>query len=427
MEQFFCSDEEVFEAVLGDVERQEGCLNLIASENYASEAVLAALANPINNKYAEGYPGRRYYGGCEFVDVIERLAIERVKELFGAEYANVQPHAGVQANMAVYFATLELGDTILAPKLSHGGHLSHGSPVSFSGKLYNVVRYGVRQDTETVDFDQVATLARENKPKLIICGYSAYPRTIDFARFHEIADEVSAHLIADIAHISGLVAAGVHPSPVPHAHFVTSTTHKTLRGPRGAFILCREEFSKEIDRGVFPITQGGPFEHCIAAKAVCFKEAAGEAFRQDQVQTVANSSALAEELIRHGFRLVAGGSDNHLILVDVGKRDISGRDAEDWLRRASIIVNRNAIPFDERPPMEASGIRIGTPCLTTRGMKEDEMRVVGRLLACVLNDPSEKSVGRARAEVSDLCSLFPIYHERLEAMRAFQLGTTGLS
>jgi len=420
------TDAEIFEAILADIERQNLYLNLIASENYTNPAVLAALANPMQNKYAEGYPGRRYYGGCDFVDIAERLAIERAKQLFGADHANVQPHSGVQANMAVYFACLSPGDVILGPALAHGGHLSHGAPVTASGKLYRVVQYGVRRDTETIDFDQVRQLAKEHKPKLIICGYSAYSRTVEFDKFREIADEVGALLMADIAHISGLVAAGAHPSPVPYCEFVTTTTHKTLRGPRGALILCKSEWAQAIDKAVFPGTQGGPFMHVIAAKAVCFKEAMTEEFRRDQFQTVTNARTLADELQRQGFRIVSGGTDNHLMLVDLRpfNPDLTGADAEKLLQRAHIIVNKNAIPFDERPPMKASGIRIGTPACTTRGMREDEMKQIARWIAQVLKDPTDETIERVKNEVIELCQQFPVYPDLWETMKALKLGAT---
>jgi glycine hydroxymethyltransferase len=420
------TDAEIFEAILADIERQNLYLNLIASENYTSPAVLAALANPMQNKYAEGYPGRRYYGGCDFVDIAEKLAIERAKQLFGADHANVQPHAGVQANMGVYFACLSPGDVILGPALAHGGHLSHGAPVTASGKLYRVVQYGVCRDTETIDFDQVRQLAKEHKPKLIICGYSAYSRTVEFDKFREIADEVGALLMADIAHIAGLVAAGAHPSPVPYCEFVTTTTHKTLRGPRGALILCKSEWAQAIDKAVFPGTQGGPFMHVIAAKAVCFKEAMTEEFRRDQFQTVANARTLADELQRQGFRIVSGGTDNHLMLVDLRpfNPDLTGADAEKLLQRAHIIVNKNAIPFDERPPMKASGIRIGTPACTTRGMREDEMKQIARWIAQVLKDPTDETIERVKNEVIELCQQFPVYPDLWDTMKALKLGAT---
>lgn len=424
-ETLFETDPEIFEAIVADIERQNIYINLIASENYTSPAVLATLANPMQNKYAEGYPGRRYYGGCDFVDIAEQLAIERAKQLFGADHANVQPHAGVQANMAVYFACLSPGDIILGPALAHGGHLSHGAPVTASGKLYRVVQYGVHKDTETIDFDQVRQLAKEHKPKLIICGYSAYSRTVEFDKFREIADEVGALLMADIAHIAGLVAAGAHPSPVPYSEFVTTTTHKTLRGPRGALILCKAEWAQAIDKAVFPGSQGGPFMHVIAAKAVCFKEAMTEKFKRDQFQTIANAKALAEELQRQGFRIVSGGTDNHLMLVDLRpfNPNLTGADAEKLLQRAHIIVNKNAIPFDERPPMKASGIRIGTPACTTRGMREDEMRQIGRWISQVLRDPTDETIERVKGEVAELCQQFPVYSDLWETMKELKVST----
>lgn len=416
------TDPEIFEAIVADIERQNLYLNLIASENYTSPSVLAALANPMQNKYAEGYPSRRYYGGCDFVDIAEQLAIERAKQLFNADHANVQPHAGVQANMAVYFACLQPGDVILGPALAHGGHLSHGAPVTAVGKLYRVVQYGVRKDTETIDFEQVLQLAREHKPKLIICGYSAYSRIVEFDKFREIADEVGALLMADIAHIAGLVAAGAHLSPVPYAEFVTTTTHKTLRGPRGALILCKSEWAQAIDKSVFPGSQGGPFMHVIAAKAVCFKEAMSEEFKRDQFQTVANAKALAEELQRQGFRIVSGGTDNHLMLVDLRpfNPNLTGADAEKLLQKAHIIVNKNAIPFDERPPMKASGIRIGTPACTTRGMMEEEMKLIGRWIAQVLRDPTDEAIKQVKDQVIELCQQFPVYSDLWEGMKALR-------
>ena len=411
------TDPEVFTAVLNDVERQNNSLNLIASENYASEAVLEVCGQPMSNKYAEGYPGKRFYAGCEYVDRVERLAIERTKQLFDAEHVNVQPHSGTQANMAVYFAALRPGDTILSMSLSHGGHLSHGARANFSGQLYNVLHYGVRRDTETIDFDQVAHLAREHKPKLIITGYSAYSRIIDFAKFREICDEVGAYLLADIAHIAGLVAADVHPSPVPYAEFVTMTTHKTLRGPRGAVILCQSRWAEAIDRAVFPFAQGGPLMHIIAAKAVCMREAMTQRFRDDQRQTVENARVLAEELARDGLRVVSGGTDNHMLLVDLRPFGITGKDAEAWLSEAGIIVNKNAIPFDERSPVVASGIRIGTASVTTRGMKTEEMRMIARLILRVLREPTERVLRQVRGQVIELCHQFPVYQEWLERMR----------
>jgi len=407
-------DPEIFKVLYEETKRQADHLELIASENFAFEAVLEAMGSVLTNKYAEGYPGKRYYGGCEVVDKAEDLARERAKQLFGAEHANVQPHSGTQANMAVYFAVLQPGDTILSMELSHGGHLSHGSPVSFSGKLYNVVFYGVRKDDETIDFDQVAKLAREHRPKIIVTGYSAYPRVIDFAKFREIADEVDAYLMADIAHIAGLVAAGVHPSPVPHAHFVTSTTHKTLRGPRGGFILTTSDLAKIVDKAVFPGIQGGPLMHVIAAKAVAFKLAMSEDFREYSRQIVKNARALGEALKERGLRLVTDGTDNHLLLVDLRNLGITGKVAENVLGEAGITVNKNTIPFDPQKPWITSGIRIGVPALTTRGMKEEEMKYIGGLISDVLKDPDNEELKRkVKSEVEELCESFPLYRERL--------------
>lgn len=415
------TDPQVFEAILREMERQNEVLNLIASENYASEAVLLACGQPMSNKYAEGYPESRYYAGCEYVDEVEKLAIERAKQLFGAEHANVQPHSGTQANMAVYFATLKPGDVILSMRLDHGGHLSHGAKVNFSGQLFKVVHYGVRRDTETIDYDDVARKAREFKPKLIITGYSSYPRAIDFAAFREICDDVGAYLLADIAHIAGLVAAGVHPSPLPHAQFVTLTTHKTLRGPRGGLILCGREFAESIDRAVFPLVQGGPMMHIIAAKAVCLKEAMTQRFKDEQRQTVENAKALAEELQRQGFKLVSGGTDNHIVLVDLRPLSITGMDAERWLSEAGIIVNRNSIPFDEQPPNITSGIRIGTAAVTTRGMRVEHMQLIGKWIAKVLREPTKTVIESVRLQVRELCTSFPVYAGWIEVMRKASL------
>jgi len=420
LKDLFNSDPEIFEAIYKEVKRQHENLELIASENFVSQAVLSSLGTPLTNKYAEGYPGKRYYGGCEFVDVAEELARERAKKLFNAEHANVQPHSGTQANMSVYFAVLEPGDTILSMELSHGGHLSHGSPVSFSGKLYNIVYYGVKKDTETIDFDMVRDLARKHKPKLIVTGYSAYPRKIDFEKFREIADEVGAYLMADIAHIAGLVATGFHPSPVETADFVTSTTHKTLRGPRGAFILTKEKYKKIIDKAVFPGTQGGPLMHVIASKAVCFKEAMSEEFKVYQEQIVKNARTLADTLKEEGARLVSGGTDNHLMLVDLRPFKITGKKAEKLLGSVNITVNKNTIPFDPEKPFVASGIRLGTPALTTRGMKEEEMRVVGKLIARVLKNPENESIlNEVKKEVLSLCERFPLYAELRREMEVY--------
>ncbi|MBI3465269.1 MAG: serine hydroxymethyltransferase [Planctomycetes bacterium] len=403
-------DPELWRAIEGERARQRNGLELIASENYTSPAVLAAMGTVLTNKYAEGYPGRRYYGGCEFVDQVEQLAIDRAKQLFGAEHANVQPHAGSQANMAVYFACLEPGDTILAMNLAHGGHLTHGSPVNFSGKIYRVVPYGVRRDTERIDYDQVAALAREHKPKLVLAGHSSYPRQVDFGRFAEIARDVGAVFVVDMAHFAGLVAGGCHDSPVPHAEFVTSTTHKTLRGPRSGFVLCRQDWAKKLDSTVFPGMQGGPLMHTIAAKAVCFREALEPSFRAYAAQIVANARTLAEELARAGLRLISGGTDNHLTSVDVtAKAALTGKIAEQALERAGITVNKNMIPFDPRKPMDPSGIRIGTPAITTRGMKEPEMKQIGDWIARVLASPDDRSVQeQVRSAVRELCQHFPV-------------------
>lgn len=405
-------DPEVADAILRDVERQQTRINLIASENYASRAVLEAQGSVLTNKYAEGYPGHRYYGGCEFVDVVERLAVERAKALFGAEHVNVQPHSGSQANFAAYFAVLQPGDRILAMNLAHGGHLTHGSPVNFSGQLFRVVAYGVDAKTEMLDYDQIASLAREHRPRMILAGASAYPRHYDFPRLREIADEVGAYLLVDMAHFAGLVAGRVHPDPVPYAHLVTSTTHKTLRGPRSGMILCKAELAKAVDRAVFPFAQGGPLMHVVAAKAVCFQEAATPAFREYAAQVVRNARTLGEELLHHGFHLVSGGTDNHLLLVDLRNRGVTGKVAEEALGEAHIVVNKNMVPFDPQKPTVTSGIRVGTAAVTTRGMKEDEMRQIGRWIAQVLNSPGDPAVkARVRSEVRELCAQFPIYAE----------------
>lgn len=402
------ADPEVWAAVAGERRRQQQGLEMIASENYASPAVLTAQGSVLTNKYAEGYPGRRYYGGCEFVDVVEQLAIERLLKLFGAERANVQPHSGAQANMTVMFACLQPQDTILAMDLAHGGHLTHGMRLNFSGKLYRVVSYGVAKETERIDFDQVAKLAREHKPKLVIAGASAYPREIDFAPFASICREVGALLMVDMAHIAGLVAAEQHGSPVPFADFVTSTTHKTLRGPRGGFVLCKQEWGQKINQSVFPGIQGGPLMHVIAAKAVAFGEALRPEFRAYAAQTVANARTLAHELAGQGFRVVSGGTDNHLLLVDVASRGVTGKTAEQALDAAGITVNKNMIPFDTRPPLDPSGIRVGTPALTTRGMREPEMRAVALWMCQVLADPADKGVQeRVRGQVRELGQQFP--------------------
>jgi glycine hydroxymethyltransferase len=407
-------DPEVARAIDREVHRQAEGLELIASENFTSEAVLEATSSVFTNKYAEGYPGRRYYGGCEFVDVVERLAIERAKELFGAEHANVQPHSGTQANMAVYIAVLEPGDTFMGMNLAHGGHLSHGHPLNFSGRFYKVVPYGVRQDDERIDYDEMARLARENRPKLIMVGASAYPRFIDFARIRTIADEVGAVVVTDMAHISGLIAGGAHPSPIEDSDFVTSTTHKTLRGPRAGFVLCKEKFAKDLNRITFPGIQGGPLVHVVAAKAVCFKEAMTPEFKAYAGQVVANARVLAETLIGEGLRLVSGGTDNHLMLVDVGAMGVTGKEAEEALGKAGITVNKNAIPFDSRPPLVASGVRIGTPAVTTRGMKEEEMKLIGGWIAQAIRERENESALEGIAEeVKELCSSFDLYPRRL--------------
>ncbi|UOD34065.1 serine hydroxymethyltransferase [Deferribacteraceae bacterium V6Fe1] len=407
-------DREVYDALQKELERQETHLELIASENFVSPAVLEAQGSVLTNKYAEGYPSKRYYGGCEFVDIAEDLAIKRAKELFGADHANVQPHSGSQANMAVYFSVLKPGDTILGMNLSHGGHLTHGSPVNFSGKFFNVIPYGVNQETETIDYDEVERLAITNKPKMIVVGASAYPREINFKEFRRIADKVGAYVMVDMAHIAGLVAAGVHPNPVPYAEFVTTTTHKTLRGPRGGMILCKEEFAKAINSNIFPGIQGGPLMHVIAAKAVAFKEALSDEFKEYQKQIVKNAKALADKLTQRGYRLVSGGTDNHLMLVDLTKQDITGKDAENALGLANITVNKNTIPFETRSPFVTSGIRIGTPALTSRGMKETEMQLVGEMIADVLdNIGSDEVINKTKQRVLDLCANFPLYKGKL--------------
>ena len=404
------ADPEIFEAIAGERQRQNQAIELIASENFVSQAVLEAAGSVMTNKYAEGYPGRRYYGGCEYVDVAERLAIGRAKELFGAEHVNVQPHSGTQANMAVYFSCLEPGDTLMGMDLSSGGHLTHGHPLSYSGRDFDVVAYGVDRETEVIDYEEVQRLAAGQRPKLIVCGASAYSREIDFERFRSIADGVGALLMADIAHIAGLVAAGLHASPLPHCDFVTTTTHKTLRGPRGGMVLCKEQFAKQLDRAVFPGIQGGPLMHIIAAKAVALREALGESFKLYQGQLVRNASAMADRLAQHDFRIVAGGTDNHLFLLDVSVAGLTGKQAQVALEAAGITVNKNTIPFDPKPPLVASGIRIGTPAVTSREMKESEMSVIADLIAEVLRQPEEETVQhKVRAEVQDLCTRFPLY------------------
>ena len=404
------SDPEVAAAVRHEVARQNDGLELLASENFVSRAVLEAAGSVLTNKYAEGYPGKRYYGGCEFVDVVERAAIARAKALFGAEHANVQPHSGAQANMAVYMTLLKPGDTVLGMNLAHGGHLTHGHPLNFSGQLYSIVPYGVRSDDERIDYDELDRLADEHRPKMIIVGASAYPRVIEFARIRLAADRIGAKMFTDMAHIAGLVAGGVHPSPVPYSDFVSTTTHKTLRGPRGGMVLCREAYAKDLDRSVFPGVQGGPLMHIIAAKAVCLKEASELPFVAYQRQTVANAACLARVLSESGFRLVSGGTDNHLILVDVFSRGITGKVAEAALGKAGITVNKNAIPFDRNPPMTASGVRIGTPAVTSRGLREPEMEVVGEFIARALKTPDDDgALAMVRTEVEQLCRKFPLY------------------
>jgi len=403
------SDPELAEAIQDEAQRQVNKIELIASENYVSAAVLEALGSVLTNKYAEGYPGHRYYGGCEYVDIVERLAIERAKKLFGAEHANVQPHAGSQANMAVYFAVLKPGDRILGMSLAHGGHLTHGSPVNFSGKLFEVHGYGVSRDTETLDYEALAQQARQVQPKMIVCGASAYPRISHFARLREIADEVGAYLMADIAHIAGLVAGGLHPSPVPHCDFVTSTTHKTLRGPRGGLILCTQEHAKAIDKSIFPGMQGGPLMHCIAAKAAAFGEALQPEFRFYLENIVDNAKTLAGRLQAEGLRLVSGGTDNHMMLVDVGAAGVTGKAAEEGLDDVGITVNKNAIPFDARRPRVTSGIRIGTPAVTTRGFGSQEMEEIGDLIAAVVHNlDDEATAQRVRERVAEICERFPV-------------------
>jgi glycine hydroxymethyltransferase len=414
MENLARTDPEVAEAIRNETERQGRQLEMIASENFVSEAVLEALGTVLTNKYAEGYPGRRYYGGCEFVDVAESLAIARAKQLFGADHANVQPHSGAQANTAVYMAALKPGDTILGMNLSHGGHLTHGHPLNFSGKYFGVAAYGVRQEDERIDYDDLRRLVVERQPRLVIVGASAYPRTIDFLAVRAAADAAGAPVMADIAHIAGLVAAGLHPSPVPHCEFVTTTTHKTLRGPRGGMILCREAWAKEVDKAVFPGVQGGPLMHAIAAKAVAFKEALAPEWKAYQKQVVANAAALAAALQGEGYRLVSGGTDTHLMLVDVFAKGITGKVAEKALDKAGITANKNTIPFDTNSPMVASGIRLGTPALTTRGMKEAEMAEVGKLVARALHAvENETALADVKRDVLKLCERFPLYAARL--------------
>lgn len=411
------ADPQVSEAIDNEVRRQTDGLELIASENFVSEAVLQAMGTVFTNKYAEGYPGKRYYGGCEFADVVENLAIERAKQIFGADHVNVQPHSGAQANMAVLLTALDHGDTILGMNLSHGGHLTHGHPLNFSGINYKVADYGVSKDTEMIDYDELQRKAEESRPKMIICGASAYPRIIDFARIGEIAQSVGAKLMADIAHIAGLVATGLHPSPVPYCDFVTTTTHKTLRGPRGGMSMCKEEFAKDLDRSVFPGVQGGPLVHVIAAKAVSFGEALKPDFKAYQQQILANAQVLASTLMESGLRIVSGGTDNHLLLVDVYQdgKGITGKEAEKALDEVHITVNKNTIPFDTQKPFVASGIRLGTPALTTRGMKEEEMKAIGTMIAAIVNEPGSDEVKtKVKQQVAEITARFPMYSERLK-------------
>jgi glycine hydroxymethyltransferase len=405
-------DPEVYRAIRQELDKQRGHLELIPSENRVSLAVLEALANPMQNNYAEGYPGRRYYGGCEFVDIVERLAIERAKRLFDCDHVNVQPHSGVPANLAAYVGLAEMGDTIMGLALSHGGHLSHGHKASFSGQCFNVVQYTVDRESERIDYDEVLELARDARPRIIVSGASAYSRTIDFARFRAICDEVGAYHVADISHIAGLVTAGLHPSPIPYADVVTTTTHKTLRGPRGAIILCKKEHARAIDRAVFPGTQGGPHMHTIAAKAVCFQEALSEEFRGYQRQIVANAQAMADELTQLGYRLVSGGTDNHLMLIDLRNKHMTGKVAEEILDRVHITVNKNMIPYDPETPAITSGIRLGTPTVTTEGMKETEMQQIARLIDTALSHPNDGPAQDAvRARVHELTKTFPVYED----------------
>ncbi|MBN2644748.1 MAG: serine hydroxymethyltransferase [Desulfuromonadaceae bacterium] len=408
-------DPEIFQSIRQETERQEYNLEFIASENFVSERVLEAQGSVLTNKYAEGYPGKRYYGGCEVVDVAEQLAIDRAKQLFGADHANVQPHSGSQANMAVYFSACQPGDTVLGMNLAHGGHLTHGSPVNFSGKLYNIVPYGVKRETGTIDYDEVESLAVAHQPKLIVVGASAYPRAIDFEAFRRIADRVGAPVMVDMAHIAGLVATGEHANPVPYAEFVTTTTHKTLRGPRGGMILCREEWAKKINSNIFPGCQGGPLMHVIAAKAVAFKEALSEDFKTYAHQVVLNAKALADGLLARGYNLVSGGTDNHLILVDLSGSELTGKAAEEALGKAGITVNKNAVPFDTRSPFVTSGFRIGTPATTTRGLKEEQMKQVAEWIDRALTQhEDEQALATICGEVRELCQQFPLYAHRLK-------------
>jgi len=418
-------DPEIASAIHHELERQSTGIELIPSENFVSEAVLEAMGSVMANKYAEGYGEKRYYGGCEYVNQAEQLAIDRAKQLFGAEHANVQPHSGAQANMTVYLATLKPGDTVLGMSLAHGGHLTHGHPLNFSGLTYKFVAYGVTKETETIDYDELARLADEHKPKMVVVGASAYSRVIDFKRMGEIARSVGAMLFVDMAHIAGLIAAGIHPNPVPHADIVTTTTHKTLRGPRGGMILCREKYAKDIDRALFPGVQGGPLMHIVAAKAVCFKEALEPSFREYQKQVVANAKALAASVSKHGYRIVSGGTDNHLFLVEIHSHGLVGSIAQPAFDRAGITINKNSIPFDPLPPMKAGGIRVGTPAVTTRGMKEAEMEIIGGWIAEMLKNLGDAATEqRIRKQVEALASKFPLYTKRPEGGKASSAGST---
>ena len=411
------ADPEIYASIMREARRQHEGLELIASENFTSLAVMEAMGTVLTNKYAEGYPGARWYGGCQHVDEVESAAIERAKTLFGAEHANVQPHSGAQANMAVYFAMLEPGDTVLAMNLAHGGHLTHGHPKNFSGRLFKIVPYGVDKESERINYDEIAALAKEHKPKMILAGYSAYPRELDFKKFREIADSVGAFLMVDMAHFAGLVAAGIHPSPVPHAEFVTTTTHKTLRGPRGGMVLCRKDFAKKLDSQIFPGTQGGPLMHVIAGKAVALKEAMAPEFKTYQQQVVKNARAMAAALQQKGWRIVSGGTDNHLMLVDLAIKNLTGKDASAALDKARITVNKNAIPFDPTSPMVSGGIRIGTPAVTTRGMKEGEMQQIAGFIDRVMNAMTDAAVAeQVSRDVAALAEKFPLYPELLKAL-----------
>ncbi|MFH1336209.1 MAG: serine hydroxymethyltransferase [Candidatus Zixiibacteriota bacterium] len=408
-------DREIYDIICGETKRQAFGLELIASENFVSEAVMEAMGSVMTNKYAEGYPGKRYYGGCEFMDKAENLARDRAKALFGCEHVNVQPHSGSQANMAVYFSVLQPGDTIMGLNLSHGGHLTHGHPINFSGRFFHVVPYGVNQKTEVIDYEELRKLAQEVKPKMIIAGASAYPRELDFKKFREVADEVGAYLMVDIAHIAGLIVAGLHQSPIPYADFVTTTTHKTLRGPRGGMIMCREKYAKDLDREVMPGIQGGPLMHVIAAKAVAFKEALEPSFKEYQVQIVKNAKTLADEMMKLGYHVISGGTDTHLMLISLVEKNLTGKKVEEELEKAGITVNKNTIPFDPQKPFITSGIRMGTPALTTRGMKETEMQKIAGLIDQVISHlKDEKVYAQVKKEILTLCQRFPLYKERME-------------